>query len=190
MDDDILIERRLASTKVYTGKLLHVYNDSVELPNKKQAKREWIDHPGAAAIIPVFDDLSTLLVEQYRYPVQQVMLEIPAGKRDGNEPFLDTARRELDEETGWFAEEMIHLGQSFPVIGYSNEVIHFYLARKLKPGVAQKEDDEFLNIHRLPFVEALNLVKSYDITDMKSIVGIQRAYEYLQNDSRSGSYPV
>ena len=142
-DENDLIEKRLGSEKVYEGKLLHVYNDSVELPNQNITAREWIDHPGASAVIPVFEDGSTLLVQQFRYPVQQIMLEIPAGKRDGNEPFEETALRELDEETGWKAGDIVHLGKAFPVIGYSNEIIHFYLATNLTPGVAEKEDDEF-----------------------------------------------
>ena len=183
MDDSELVERRLQSKKVYSGNLLHVYRDSVSLPDKSRAVREWIDHPGAAAIIPVFEDGSTLLVEQYRYSVQQIMLEIPAGKRDGDEPFLETARRELDEETGWFAEEMIYLGKSFPVIGYSNEIIHFYLAQNLKPGKAEKEADEFLRISRIPLLEALKLVQSGEILDMKSIVGIMKAHEYYHSTS-------
>ena len=179
MDDSALVERRLQSKKVFSGNLLQVYSDSVVLPDESRAIREWIDHPGAAAIIPVFDDGSTLLVEQFRYSVQEIMLEVPAGKRDGDEPFLETARRELDEETGWYAEEMIHLGKSFPVLGYSNEIIHFYLAKRLKPGSAEKEADEFLRIKRLPLDAALKLVRSGEIQDMKSIVGIMRAYEYM-----------
>ncbi|MBX2822394.1 MAG: NUDIX hydrolase, partial [Rhodothermaceae bacterium] len=102
-------EKKLASEKMFSGKLLHVYKDSVQLPDGNSTIREWIDHPGASAIIPLFEDGTTLLVEQYRYPVQRIMLEIPAGKRDGNEPFIETANRELDEETGWKAGKIVDL---------------------------------------------------------------------------------
>lgn len=175
-----LEEEEIESEKIFSGRLLHVYRDSVRLPDGKPTIREWIDHPGASAIIPLFEDGTTLLVEQYRYPVRRVMLEIPAGKRDGTEPFVETARRELDEETGWKAGKMDDLGGSFPVIGYSNEVIHFFLASQLEPGEAHAEEDEFLRIHRVPFNDALNLVYDGTIEDMKTIVGLQRASRFLK----------
>ena len=178
---DKLEEEKIDSEKVFSGRLLHVHKDTVRLPDGKETIREWIDHPGASAVIPLFEDNTTLLVEQYRYPVQRIMLEIPAGKRDGSEPFIETARRELDEETGWKAGEMVDLGGSFPVIGYSNEVIHFFLATQLEPGEAHAEEDEFLRIHRMPFKDALNLVYDGTIEDMKTIVGLQRAYRFMKN---------
>lgn len=176
-------EKKLASEKMFSGKLLHVYKDSVQLPDGNNTIREWIDHPGASAIIPLFEDGTTLLVEQYRYPVQRIMLEIPAGKRDGNEPFIKTANRELDEETGWKADKIVDLGFSFPVIGYSNEEIHFFLATDLKPGDAEQEEDEFLRIHRIPFTDALNLVYDGTIQDMKTIVGLQRVHRFISESA-------
>lgn len=174
-----LAEHEIRSEKIFSGNLLHVYSDTVRLPDNNEAVREWIDHQGAAAVIPFFEDQTTLLVEQYRYPVRKVMLEIPAGKRDHNEPFIETAKRELDEETGWKAGKMDDLGGAFPVIGYSNEWIHFFLARDLSPGVAQQEEDEFLRIKRIPFTKAMELVYDGTIEDMKTIVGLLRAHRIL-----------
>lgn len=174
-----LEEHQISSEKKFSGNLLHVYSDTVRLPDDNEAVREWIDHQGAAAVIPVFEDQTTLLVEQYRYPVRKVMLEIPAGKRDGGEPYAETARRELDEETGWQAGKLEDLGGAFPVIGYSNEWIHFFLASDLSPGIAEQEDDEFLRIKRIPFLDAMELVYNGTIEDMKTIVGLQRAYRIL-----------
>ena len=176
---DELTETKVGSDKTFSGKLLHVYRDIVRLPDNKETVREWIDHPGAAAIIPIFGDDTILMVEQYRYPVQCVMLEIPAGKRDGDEPFIETARRELDEETGWKAGKVVDLGAAYPVIGYSNEVIHFFLATELTPGEAEQEEDEFLRIHRMPLDDALQLVHDGTIEDMKTIVGLYRAHRWI-----------
>ena len=176
-----LEEEKVSSEKVFSGLLLHVYRDEVRLPDHKPAVREWIDHPGAAAVVPVFEDNTTLLIEQYRYPVQQVMLEVPAGKRDGSEPFLETAQRELEEETGWSAAKMEHIGFSYPVIGYSNEVIHLYLATELTRGTAEAEEDEFLRIHRIPFKDAWEMVRDGVIVDMKSIIAIERVNRLLGN---------
>ena len=174
-----LVEEPIASVDVFSGVLLQVKNDTVRLPNQKTAKREWVDHPGASAIVPLFEDGSILLVEQYRYPVQRVMLEVPAGKRDGQEPFIETAVRELQEETGWKANKVHDLGASFPVIGYSNEIIHFFLAQDLERSNLHPEDDEFLNIIETSFEEALAMVKNGDILDMKSIVALLKVESYL-----------
>ena len=176
-------EKKIGSEEIYSGTLLHVYKDKVRLPDGNEAVREWIDHPGASAIVPLFDDGTTLLVEQYRYPVRRIMLEIPAGKRDGDEPFIETATRELDEETGWKAGKVTDLGFSFPVIGYSNEEIHFFLATDLEPGNAEQEEDEFLRIHRIPFEEALSLVHDGTIKDMKTIVGLQLVQAFISKSA-------
>ena len=181
-EPESLVEHPLTSESVFSGKLLKVYKDRVRLPDAAETEREWIDHPGAAAIIPVFDDGTTLLVEQYRYAVRSVMLEIPAGKRDGDEPFSETALRELAEETGLQAGALHDLGMAYPVIGYSNEIIWFFAATDLTQGATQQEEDEFLRLRRIPFDEALELAADGTIQDMKTIVGLHRTARMLSSN--------
>ncbi len=185
-DKSDLIEVKVDSEHVFSGSLLQVYRDSVRLPDDTETKREWIDHPGASAVVALFEDGTTLMVEQYRYAVQDVMLEVPAGKRDPGESFLESASRELDEETGWRAGAMTHLGEAYPVIGYSNEAIHFFLATDLQPGTAAREDDEFLRIHRISFEDVVTMVQEGAIKDMKTLVAIQKTLLYLE--TRSNAY--
>jgi len=165
-------ERKLASKTVYRGRLLHVKEDEVRLPDGSQARREYIEHPGAAIILPLFDDASVLLERQYRYPVAAHCLELPAGKFEPGEPALETAQRELLEETGYVASEWRELGQMLPCIGYSNERIDFFLARGLEFRGAQLDQGEFLETLRLPLSEALEWVRDGRVTDIKTMLGL------------------
>lgn len=180
MDED-LIEKKIASKPVYDGRLLHVKCDTVELPNGEQTTREWIKHPGAAAVLPLLDDGNIILVRQYRYPVQQVTLEIPAGKLDvaGEEP-LGCAKRELQEETGYTADEYVKLISLATTVGFSDEFIHIYLARGLKAGKQNLDEDEFINVVKMPLGKALELVKNNVIVDAKSVTALLLAKELLQ----------
>ena len=181
-----LTEEAIQSEQVYDGDLLKVFRDEVRLPDGATSHREWVDHPGAAAVVPLFEDGSTLLVQQFRYPPRRMFLELPAGKFDGDgEPAESVAARELEEETGWRAGSLIRLGQSYPCIGYSNEVIHFYLATGLTEGRQQLESAEFLNVVRLPIEEAFRMMLAGEIGDMKTATGLMMARQYLEREQRT-----
>ncbi|MBQ9365622.1 MAG: NUDIX hydrolase [Schwartzia sp.] len=176
-----LIEKKIDSRSIYDGKLLHVKIDSVLLPNGDKATREWVKHPGASAVIPVLPDGNIILVRQYRYPVESVTLEIPAGKLDvaGEDP-LECARRELSEETGYTAAEYEKLISIATTVGFSNEWIHIFAARGLKAGEQHPDDDEFINVEKMSLVDAHSLVMENKIIDAKTIVAIMMLYEKLK----------
>ncbi|MCC6609380.1 MAG: NUDIX hydrolase [Burkholderiales bacterium] len=183
-----LTEHPVTGEKVYEGVLLHVHRDTVRLPNGKVATREYIDHPGAVAIVPVVDGGEILLERQFRYPIGRVMIEIPAGKIDPGEDPLRTAQRELLEETGYSAREWRHLGTIHPLVAYSNERIELYLARGLVEAQAAALDDgEFLETFTLPLTEALNWVGDGRITDSKTMIGLFWSERLLRPSASPGS---
>lgn len=173
-------EKKISSQIVYRGALLQVSEDEVRLPDGGLARREYVMHPGAALILPLFDDGSVLLERQFRYPVGSHFYELPAGKLEPNEPPLDTARRELQEETGYVAAEWRELGRIHPNVGYSNETIDFFLARKLEFKGAQLDQGEFLETLRLPLAEGLDWVRRGRISDAKTILGLFWAEKVLK----------
>lgn len=183
-----LEETTIDSQRVYDGALLHARRDRVRLPGGGESVREWIDHPGASAIVPIFDDGSTLLVRQFRYPAKKVFWEIPAGKLDvpGESP-ESVARRELEEETGWVATKYTSLGSCYPCIGYSNEVIHLFIATNLSRGQQNLSEGELVDPVRMPFDEAVSKVYSGEIDDMKTISGLLLAARFLAQDDHAGS---
>ena len=186
MKDIDLTEHQLDSVVIYDGTLLQVRRDTVGLPDGKAGIREYIVHPGAVAILPLFDDGTLLLESQYRYPLEQVMIEIPAGKIDPGEATADTAKRELYEETGYLAEEWAYLTTIHPLCAYTNERVEIWLARGLRDGGERKLDEgECLETFRLPHAEAMQWVRDGRISDVKTIIAIQWAEKIL-----SGEWPV
>ena len=177
-----LTEHRLTTTPVYDGVLLHVRRDTVRLPDGGESVREWIEHPGAAAVVPLFADGSTVLLRQFRYPTGVEYLEIPAGKLDVAGESPETAgRRELREEAGLEAQRWTYLGETHPGIGYTDEVIHLYLAEDLCEVEAGSDDDEFVVPVRLPFAEAVARAKVGELRDAKTCVAILLADAVLQS---------
>lgn len=164
-----LSERRLSGSLVFDGKLLKVRSDTVRLPDGGTAEREWIDHPGAVAVIALTDSGELVMERQYRYALGCDMIEIPAGKIDPGEDPLATARRELKEETGYTAAEWRHLATVHIAIGYSNEHIEIFLARELKQELANLDDEEFVEVFTLPLATALAWVREGRITDAKTV---------------------
>ena len=176
-----LTEKPLRSESVFDGALLKAYRDEVELPDGETSVREWIDHPGASAIVPIFEDGQTLLVRQFRYPPRRTFLEVPAGKLDEkDEPPEDVARRELEEETGWRAHRFERVGSIYPCIGYSNEVIHFFVATELERGEQSLGDAEFMDVLKMPFEEAVAKARRGEILDMKSVTALLLAAAHLE----------
>jgi ADP-ribose pyrophosphatase len=164
-----LSERRLSSRLVYDGKLLKVRSDTVRLPDGASAEREWIEHPGAVAVLAVTDAGELVMERQFRYALGRDMIEVPAGKIDPGEDPLQTARRELAEETGYSAAQWSHVATIHLAIGYSNEHIEIYLARGLKQAKAKLDDEEFLEVLTLPLATALAWVREGKITDSKTV---------------------
>jgi ADP-ribose pyrophosphatase len=167
-----LIEKKLKSDIVYEGSFLKVIRDEVELPNGKKGTREYIPHPGASMVIPVTDRGHLVMLRQYRYPLQSIFIEFPAGKIDAGEDALTTAHRELQEETGLIAKSIEHLTTIHPVIGYSNEHIEIYLAKGLTQTTAKLDEEEFVDVFEIAFEEAMELMWQSKITDVKTMVGL------------------
>lgn len=181
-----LTEYFVSSEILAQGKLLTVHCDQVRLANGHLTHREYVMHPGAVLIVPILANGHVILERQFRYPLRQVFIELPAGKIDANEDVLHTGQRELLEETGYSANEWVRLGQIHPCIGYSNEVIHIYLARNLMAGKHQRDVDENLEVFTLPFVECLNMIVQGEITDGKTIAALFLADQFLKSESAHG----
>ncbi len=177
-----LTEHLISSETIASGGMLTVKRDQVRLPNGQQSQREYILHPGAVVIVPILPNGNILLERQFRYPLHQTFIELPAGKIDQGEDILLTGQRELIEETGYSAIEWIKLGHQHPCIGYSNEVIYMYLARGLTAGTHQRDQDEHLELFEVSIKEAQRMVKMSEITDGKTIVALFFAAEYLKNN--------
>ena len=167
-----LTEHFVSGERVFDGKLLKVHRDVVRLPDGSQGAREYIRHPGAVAIVPLFDDGRVLLERQYRYPQRREFIEIPAGKLEPDEPHLETAKRELAEETGYAAAEWRHLGVVHTAIAYTDEAIDLYLARSLSQGQRKLDDGEFLELLTVPFAEAIAMIRDGRITDVKTVAAL------------------
>lgn len=177
-----LVEEQLSSEAKYDGGLLHIRKDTVRLPNGKTAVREYNIHNGAVCVLPLLPGGEVLLERQYRYPLRQVITEIPAGKLDApDEDPLEAAKRELREETGASAETWYELGLFYPVGAYSTERIHMYLAAGLSFGERELDEDEFLNVFRMPLPELVEQVLAGQIPDAKTQAAALRAWLMIQN---------
>jgi len=174
-----LYEEKISSEMIFKGKILNLFLDKVRLPNKKIATREKVTHPGAVGIIPFNKDGKVMLVKQYRYPVGEVLMEIPAGKIDKNETPVECARRELKEEIGGIGGELIYLISFYSSPGFCDEKMHLYLAVDFDIGKNSLEDDEFLNIVELKMREVMAYIKNGELKDAKTIIGILTAQDYL-----------
>jgi len=175
-------ETKQSSRLVYSGNLLTVREDQVVLPDGSVSRREYVVHPGAALILPMFDDGSLLLERQYRYPVGMHCYELPAGKFDAGESAVQTAKRELLEETGYVADEWKPICTMLPCVGYSDERIEFFCARGLSFKGASLDEGEFLETLRLPLTEALEWVRDGTIHDSKTMLGLMWADRMLNSD--------
>lgn len=167
---DRFFEETIERKQIFSGKVISLQVDDVRLPDGGQAKREIIKHPGAVAVIALTDDQKILFVEQYRKPIEQTLLEIPAGLQESGESPERTAVRELEEETGYTTDHLIHVTSCYTSAGFSDEVMHLYLAKQIErlqepvPG----DEDEFLEVKSLTWEEAQAYLKREKITDMKT----------------------
>jgi ADP-ribose pyrophosphatase len=184
-EDAHLIETRLSSQELLRGHFLHAVRDTVRLPDGQQASREYVIHPGAVMVVAELPDGRLVLERQFRYPVQAVMLEFPAGKLDPGEDSLACARRELLEETGYTARQWARAGVLHPVISYSTEFIDIWFARDLTAGQRKLDAGEFLDVFSASTDELLQWCRDGRVTDAKTLTGVL----WLQN-LRSGAWTL
>ena len=167
-----LKESKLSSEAIFQGRLLEVRKDEVELPNGKTSTREWINHPGAVCCVPILPDGKIALIRQYRYPVQEEMIELPAGKLDRGEEPETCAVRELEEEIGYYPGKLTFLTHIHPAIGFANEKMWLYLADDLEKTDSKLDEDEFLELIPTDLSEAVQMVWDRKISDVKTIIGL------------------
>ena len=172
MSDAHLIEVKLRSQQVLKGDFLDVRRDIVQLPDGSEASREYVIHPGAVMIVAQLGDGQLVLERQFRYPVRAVMIEFPAGKLDAGEASLACAQRELLEETGYTAREWARAGVMHPVISYSTEFIDIWFARGLTLQQRKLDAGEFLDVFTAPASALMDMIRSGQITDAKTLTGI------------------
>ena len=189
MSDDHLLEQRIAQQELFKGHFLHAFRDTVRLPDGGQTTREYVVHPGAVVVVPLLEgpdgQLRIVLERQFRYPIGQVMVELPAGKLDAGEDPLWCGQRELFEETGYQAREWARAGQMHLAIAYSTEVIHIYFARGLSQGQRQLDAGEFLDVFTATPDELMAWCRDGEVTDAKTL----SCMVWLQN-VLSGAWPL
>jgi len=172
MTDKHLREKKLSSQKVFSGFLLNIYSDEVLLPDGTTGTREYALHPGAVTIIPFLKNGNVIIERQFRYPVGEVVLELPAGKIDAGEEPLASGKRELHEETGYISEKWTEITSFHPVSGYSNEVMHVFLAEDVTYKGGHGEEGEFVEVIDMPLEKAIDLIKCGEINDAKTLIGL------------------
>lgn len=164
-----LEEKQLKAEYIYKGRIINLRKDTALLPNGNEALREVIEHPGGVCVAALTDQKEILMVRQFRYPYGEVVLEIPAGKRDsGAEAPIECGIRELREETGATAEKIIPLGELYPTPGYCGETIWLFGAKGLTFGETDPDEDEFLEVERIPLEKAVDMILSGEIKDAKT----------------------
>jgi ADP-ribose pyrophosphatase len=151
----------------------------VTLQNGNRASREVVEHPGGVGVIPLTSDNKILMVRQYRYPMEEETLEIPAGKLDKGEAPLECAKRELAEETGCIAGRYLDFGAIYPSPGYCKETLYLYLALDLKRGEMKLDEGEFLSVEEIDINELVKMIMNNKLHDAKTVIGIMKAKEYI-----------
>lgn len=178
-------EKTLKSDTLYRGKIISLQVDEVTLPNGKTSKRELIKHPGAVAVIPMKDDGKLIMVEQYRKALERAIVEIPAGKLEPGEEPARTARRELEEETGYQCQELNHLISFYTSPGFADEIVHVYVAKGLTKleSPLSTDEDEFVKILEVTLEEAQQLIKEKRIYDAKTAYAVLHLQLERKRDS-------
>lgn len=173
-------EKKLFSEEIFKGNIVHLFRDTVQLPNGKLTTREVVKHPGAVLVVPLTEENEVVMVRQYRYPFSTVLLEVPAGKLDAGEKPIDAARRELSEETGVVAEKLMDIGVYYPSVAVCDECIHMYLATKLSFCEQHTDDDEFLSVEKIPLARLYDMIIAGEIPDGKTQTAILKTWCLLK----------
>lgn len=172
-------------TTLHQGLTFNLVTENVTLDNRVTTDMEFIQHPGAAAIIPMPDHTHVILLNQYRHALRKYIWEIPAGTLNPRESVISCAKRELIEETGFSADQWHSLGEITPVPGYSDERIHVFLATGLRPVERHLDEDEIIQEHEVECEEALSMIRRGEIQDAKSIAGLFLAFEWLKENEKA-----
>ena len=173
-------EKLVKSERIFEGRIINVRVDTVEVvQNGNITTRELVEHPGGVGIVAITPENKVCLVKQYRRPFDEIILEIPAGKLEWGEDHHSCGVRELREETGYSAENFVYLGEFYATPGFCNEKIHIYLATGLTAGEKDLDENEFIELYEYSFEELLDRIMNNEIKDGKTVIGILKAYTYL-----------
>ena len=176
-------EKQVETETVFKGMIVNVRKDVAELQNGNRADREVVEHPGGVGIVAITNDNKVLMVRQYRYPMEEEILEIPAGKLDGDEDPFECAVRELSEETGYTAARYVDLGAIYPSPGFCRETLYLYLALDLQQGEMHLDENELLSVEQVDIDELIDQIMANKLKDAKSVVGVMKAKLYLETAS-------
>lgn len=176
-----LFEKTVASETIYDGKIITVKKDKAELENGEIVTRELVTHPGGVCVVAINENDEILLVKQFRYPFQEALLELPAGKLEKGEDHRLAGIRELKEETGAECENFEYLGVNYPSVAYLNEKIYMYLATGLTFSSQNLDDDEFLDVVKIKLDDAVKMVMNNEINDGKTQIAVLKAYLLLKD---------
>ena len=174
-----------STTEVYNGRIFNFVTENLTLPNGRDSEMAFIRHPGSIAVVPLLDDNTVVMEVQYRHPVGEYLLEIPAGTLEPGESPLICAKRELMEETGYRAQELVELGKIHMIPAYSDEEIHLFIARGLTPAEQNLDPDEIIEVVTYPLEKALQMIDTGKITDALTILSIQMAWFYINGRSKN-----
>ena len=181
MQNENLTEKRVSGELIYDGKVVHLWRDEIELPDGRPSVREVVRHVGAVAVLPLTENGEVLCVRQYRYPFAEVLLEIPAGKLDSpDENIVEAARRELREETGAVGGELIPLGTLYPSVAIFDEKIHLFAAVGFELGETDRDEDEFMEVERIPLSELVDMVMAGEIRDAKTQTAVLKVARLVE----------
>ena len=181
MQNDNLTEKRLSGELIYDGCVVHLWRDEIELPDGGRGVREIVRHVGAVVVLPLTDKGEVICVRQYRYPFAEVLLEIPAGKLDSpDEDIIEAARRELREETGAVGGELIPLGTLYPSVAIFDEKIHMFAAVGFDMGETDRDEDEFMEVEKIPLSTLVDMVMSGEIRDAKTQTAVLKVARLVE----------
>lgn len=174
-----LEEKKISSEEIFDGVAIHLYRDEILLPNGNKGVREVIRHPGAVCVLPMTDDGEIVFVNQFRYALNKVTLEVPAGKLEKGEDPTEAALRELSEETGITAGKIVPMGALYTTPALIDEIIYMYIATELQQGEQHLDEDEFVNAVKIPLTKAVEMVMNGEIRDSKTQLMILKAEKYF-----------
>ncbi len=180
MNPEHLFEKTLSSEQIFDGKVVKLFRDEVLLEDGSEAVREVIKHPGGVCVLPLDADGNVYMVRQFRYPFREVLLEIPAGKLEEGEKPLECGIRELKEEIGAEADEIVYLGKMRPTVAYDTETIYMYLARGLSFSEQSLDPEEFIDVVKMPFGKVCRMALNDEIPDAKTQLAVLKAKEMLK----------